>query len=518
MKKINFCILIVAFLAVLFLPGASVFAWTEPTLDPPNGNVFAPINVSPAKQIKSGRLGVNGADPLLNYGFISKLPALNAASAALRTEITGQIGYSQLSSYACPGSGGSGCGVAVSFPATFKAGVSSSGSGLYGVVGESTNIQGIGVQGIGELYGVKALGGGLGYGIYASSRNIGAFIQNNAIGSSVYISETAPVDPITLRPETGYAIRAEISSVYNRNKFEDPNYWGNEGAEADVINRVAMYAKQKKADGTRSEVKIAGFDYGVWATGEEYAIKAERPGAEGQNVYAKLAKKGGTGVMAAGLPAVYAQNHGSSPDMKAWLAGANYAVLGVNESHAIGAVAVWGKHDDNNYAKLGSNGYGIIADGDILAGQFHGPVEINGTLTVTSCVGCTADIAESMEKLEKVEAGDIVTIDENLKMRKAIKDDVAVAGVVSSTPFMVMNEKENGAPLALTGIIDVKVNTENGAIKAGDFIVASSVPGIGMKATAPATTIGKALQSFSGSEGMIKVIAGVSWFAGADCK
>jgi hypothetical protein len=37
-----------------------VRAWTEPTVDPPNGNVGAPINTGAQTQTKAGNLNVNG--------------------------------------------------------------------------------------------------------------------------------------------------------------------------------------------------------------------------------------------------------------------------------------------------------------------------------------------------------------------------------------------------------------------------------------------------------------------------
>ena len=45
-------------LVLLFAIGFYVFAWTEPSQAPPNGNVAAPINVGPIYQAKTGGLGV----------------------------------------------------------------------------------------------------------------------------------------------------------------------------------------------------------------------------------------------------------------------------------------------------------------------------------------------------------------------------------------------------------------------------------------------------------------------------
>jgi len=52
--------------------------------------------------------------------------------------------------------------------------------------------------------------------------------------------------------------------------------------------------------------------------------------------------------------------------------------------------------------------------------------------------------------------------------------------------------------VALNGRVPVKVSTENGEIKAGDFLTSSSIPGVAMKATKPGQVVGKALEDFDG--------------------
>ena len=63
-------------------------------------------------------------------------------------------------------------------------------------------------------------------------------------------------------------------------------------------------------------------------------------------------------------------------------------------------------------------------------------------------------------------------------------------------------------PLAIVGIVPCKVTNENGAIRAGDLLVTSSTPGHAMVDNNPpiGTVIGKALESFSGANGTIKVL------------
>ncbi|MCP3917206.1 MAG: VCBS repeat-containing protein [bacterium] len=57
-------------------------------------------------------------------------------------------------------------------------------------------------------------------------------------------------------------------------------------------------------------------------------------------------------------------------------------------------------------------------------------------------------------------------------------------------------------------IVPCKVTSENGAIRAGDLLVTSSTPGHAMVDNNPpiGTVVGKALESFSGANGSIKVL------------
>ena len=54
--------------------------------------------------------------------------------------------------------------------------------------------------------------------------------------------------------------------------------------------------------------------------------------------------------------------------------------------------------------------------------------------------------------------------------------------------------------VALTGRVPVKVTTENGPIKIGDSIAASSLPGIGMKSTKASRIVGRALEGWDNAD------------------
>ena len=182
-------------------------------------------------------------------------------------------------------------------------------------------------------------------------------------------------------------------------------------------------------------------------------------------------------------------------------------------------VAVGGYKDANNFGELGQEGVGLKAKGSQYAGVFEGNVYVNGTLSVKSgCNGC-ADLAESISKSENVGAGDIVAVDARMKLIRATKNNNTVVGVVSTRPSLNLNDNVelDGAPLALSGIVPVNVTNENGAIRAGDFIAASSVPGYGMKATAAGTVVGKALEDLKIARGQVKMLVALSWYAGETC-
>ena len=126
------------------------------------------------------------------------------------------------------------------------------------------------------------------------------------------------------------------------------------------------------------------------------------------------------------------------------------------------------------------------------------------------------DVAEIFTASEEVEAGDLLVIDENQKMKlkkSALPYDKRAVGIVSATPAMVFEEKElqlspqlftkgTRPPVALAGQVLAKVSLENGPITYGDLLTSSKTPGHVMKATdqdkSNGSIVGKALQAFPG--------------------
>ena len=120
------------------------------------------------------------------------------------------------------------------------------------------------------------------------------------------------------------------------------------------------------------------------------------------------------------------------------------------------------------------------------------------------------DFAEMLPAVEGLEPGDVLTIGPNGILTRCTEPyQASVAGVYSTQPgFLggqpVVGEAVDSIPLALVGVVPVKASTENGTIRPGDLLVASSTPGHAMRAEPnppQGTVIGKALEKLDASRG-----------------
>jgi hypothetical protein len=170
------------------------------------------------------------------------------------------------------------------------------------------------------------------------------------------------------------------------------------------------------------------------------------------------------------------------------------------------------------------------ASGNILVGSVSSPditvFRVDGTGRVFADGGFQpsgADFAESMEvKGERSQyvAGDLLAIDVTGSRRLALAQgpySTLVAGIYSTKPGMLGSthkiDDHAGAgeiPLAVVGIVPCKVSAENGAVQAGDLLVASSTPGHAMKGTDRSlmlgAVVGKALEPLQKGTGVIQVL------------
>ena len=140
--------------------------------------------------------------------------------------------------------------------------------------------------------------------------------------------------------------------------------------------------------------------------------------------------------------------------------------------------------------------------------------------------GGLPDVAENIWVSDpSIGPGDVVAIDrgeprknhpriyDRLTVRKSSgRYDSDVLGVISSGAGLLLNSDpgalEHGKawaagqqPLTLAGRVPMKVSVENGPIAPGDRLVASSTPGVGMRATQAGMSVGIAAESFDGRGG-----------------
>lgn len=129
-----------------------------------------------------------------------------------------------------------------------------------------------------------------------------------------------------------------------------------------------------------------------------------------------------------------------------------------------------------------------------------------------------ADFAEMLPGAPGLEAGDVLVIaaDGTLAQSSQPRDQL-VAGIYSTKPGFVGGnggasaEADTGTkvPLAVVGVVPVKVTDESGPITPGSLLVTSSTPGHAMKADrdpAVGTVIGKALGRLDAGVGVISML------------
>jgi len=114
------------------------------------------------------------------------------------------------------------------------------------------------------------------------------------------------------------------------------------------------------------------------------------------------------------------------------------------------------------------------------------------------------DVAEEYQTSDPtIGPGDIVAVDSNAnKNIKRAAAGARILGIVSSDPGLLLGGADSAIltatyqPVALSGRVPTKVDTEGGPISIGDSIALSSTPGVGMKATSTAEVVGIALEPY----------------------
>ena len=193
--------------------------------------------------------------------------------------------------------------------------------------------------------------------------------------------------------------------------------------------------------------------------------------------------------------------------------------IGVGTSTALALLDVWGGLRVGTgtmptlIVNTATNMIGIGNDGTQIDDEM---LRVSGRIRATGFdIDSAADIAEKFEAVEALDAGTVIAFStstvtwntnnstttedsyEMSKVRKAHTGYEAV-GVVSTNPGIVLGRNvPNGVPVAFSGRVPVKVTSENGEVKQGDYLTVSTImPGYAMKLTGEGKSIGRALSDY----------------------
>lgn len=110
-------------------------------------------------------------------------------------------------------------------------------------------------------------------------------------------------------------------------------------------------------------------------------------------------------------------------------------------------------------------------------------------------------VAQSLPVLdETVSDGQIIVVREGQYRLSREAYEANVVGVLASGAAVVLDADVPGKQtVASSGVAKVTVNGQSGPISVGDFVTASDVPGIGMKATTSGWVLGAAQEAFGGA-------------------
>ena len=130
-----------------------------------------------------------------------------------------------------------------------------------------------------------------------------------------------------------------------------------------------------------------------------------------------------------------------------------------------------------------------------------------GTVTALATSAQYADIAEMYSSDHPHEPGTVLEFGGEAEVKRSSQDaSPRVAGVVSTKPAHLMNNKQGGVAVALVGRVPTHVV---GPVRKGDMMV-STADGRARAEANPAmgTVIGKALEDFDDAQGTIEVVVG----------
>jgi len=426
-----------------------------------------------------------------------------------------------------------GVGVYGTGPGTGVSGFSTGDSGLvYGVRGRSASPDGAGVAGFnvadsGNAYGVFGRTDSVeGVGVYGiananSGYNVGVYGKaGSPMGKGVY-------------GEGGYF---GLHGVGTDPSGESHGVYGTTASTADTSSGVSGVASASSGQTygvygrSYSTEGVGVYGYASATSGATYGVYGESDSTEGVGVYGYASAASGA------TYGVYGESRGSAAN-----ASGVYGVADpVDDRAAVNGV--WGETRSKGYSSAGVYGYasnphgGAVAvwarsagNGPIFRGYGNHYPDVEFEVTNAGDVYADGnfhsgggDFAEMLPAVQGLEPGDVLVIGPDGQLtRSSTPNQANVAGVYSTDPGFVggdLDDADNSerVPIAIVGVVPVKVSAENGAIRPGDLLTASATPGHAMKAKPvdvggvqiyrPGTIIGKALEPLEKGMGVIRVL------------
>jgi hypothetical protein len=319
--------------------------------------------------------------------------------------------------------------------------------------------------------------------------------------------------------------------------------------ESSSTDGTGVHGEVSAASGTTFGMKgvsvsTSGTGVNGWATatsGTTYGVKGENWSTSGTGVKGTVAANTGTtyGVygtsQSTGGTGVYGLADASSGSTKGVVGQSDSTSgQGVKGSATASSGTTYGVVGNNSspdgyagYFRNTSSGVGLYVQTDTGSGNIIEAASGFGELefkvardgTVYSDGGFTtpaADYAELLPAHMGLEPGDVLIIGPDGELtRSTAPAQTAVVGVYSTQPAFLAGADEDAAgsgdqvPLAVMGVVPVKVTAKNGPILPGDLLTSSSTAGHAMRAGVdpePGTIIGKALEPWQAGIGIIKML------------
>jgi hypothetical protein len=128
----------------------------------------------------------------------------------------------------------------------------------------------------------------------------------------------------------------------------------------------------------------------------------------------------------------------------------------------------------------------------------------------------TYDFAERYYSPDELDSGDLVIVSDSgfTHVQRTLNERQMVLGIVSTRPAFIAGRPATSTyPIALSGRVPTKVSSINGAIKAGDPLAPTTIPGVAAKAVQTGPIVGLALEDFDSADvGKIEVFVNPGWW------